>query len=171
MLKPQLQFGDIAFAKNTNVKMPGLKQNKRLGNAVFRHLSNNNKDDILEDIVRNYGAEFRRRYDGVHSEQESKFYRSDLYAMDNSFYRTYSDPALEYAITNRLLYDSPALAAHFRHSIGRLGNTSKTFYDKEGNYNVLFKYGNYKDIDVQTRLNVDDKERIIENKDLLECYR
>ena len=171
MLKPQLQFGEIAYAKNTNVAMPGLKQNKRLGNAVFRYLSNNNKDAILEDIVRNYGAEFRRRYDGVHSEQESKFYRSDLYAMDNSFYRTYSDPALEYAITNRLLYDSPALAAHFRHSIGRLGNTSKTFYDKEGNYNVLFKYGNYKDINIKTKLAKDDKARDLETKDLLECYR
>jgi hypothetical protein len=171
MLKPQLQFGEIAYAKNTNVKMPGLKMNKRLGNAVFRHLSNNNKDDILEDIIRNYGAEFRRRYDGVHSEQESKFYRSDLYSMDDSFYRTFSDPVLEYAMSNRILFDSPALSAHLRHPIGRLGNTSRTFYDSEGNYSVLFKYGNYKDIDIKTRLNIDDKERIIENKDLLECYR
>ena len=70
-----------------------------------------------------------------------------------------------------MLYDSPALAAHFRHSIGRLGNTSKTFYDKEGNYNVLFKYGNYKDINIKTKLAKDDKARDLETKDLLECYR
>ena len=172
MLKPKLQFGEIAYAKNTNVKMPGLKMNKRLGNAVFRHLSNNNKNEILEDIIRNYGAEFRRRYDGVHSEQESKFYRSDLYHMDDSFYRTYSDPVLEYAMTNRILFDSPALSAHLRHPIGRLGNTSRTFYDSEGNYSVLFKYGNYKDIDIKTRLYLDDKDTIIGKEDkLLECYR
>ena len=174
MLKPQLNFSEIGYAKNTNVKMPGLKQNKRLGSAVFRHLKDRGHDDLLEDIVRNYGAEFRRRYDDVHSEQESRFYRSDLYAMDDGFYRTYSDPTLEYAVTNRLLFDSPALSAHFRHDIGRLGNTSKNFYDSEGNYSVLFKYGNYKDIDVKTRLARDDKDRIIgkdETERLLECYR
>jgi hypothetical protein len=174
MLKPQLNFSEIGYAKNTNVKMPGLKQNKRLGSAVFRHLKDKGHNDLLEDIVRNYGAEFRRRYDDVHSEQESRFYRSDLYAMDDGFYRTYSDPTLEYAVTNRLLFDSPALSAHFRHDIGRLGNTSKNFYDSEGNYSVLFKYGNYKDIDVKTRLARDDKDRIIgkdETERLLECYR
>ena len=174
MLKPQLNFGEIGYAKNTNVKMPGLKLNKRLGSAVFRYLKDKKHDDLLEDIVRNYGAEFRRRYDDVHSEQESRLYRSDLYSMDDGFYRTYSDPVLEYAVTNRLLYDSPALSAHFRHDIGRLGNTSKNFYDSEGNYSVLFKYGNYKDIDVKTRLAFDDKDRIIgkdETERLLECYR
>ena len=174
MLKPQLNFGEIGYAKNTNVKMPGLKLNKRLGSAVFRHLKDRGHDDLLEDIVRNYGAEFRRRYDDVHSEQDSRLYRSDLYAMDDGFYRTYSDPTLEYAVTNRLLFDSPALSAHFRHDIGRLGNTSKNFYDSEGNYSVLFKYGNYKDIDVKTRLAFDDKDRIIgkdETERLLECYR
>ena len=174
MLKPQLNFGEIGYAKNTNVKMPGLKLNKRLGSAVFRYLKDKKHDDLLEDIVRNYGAEFRRRYDDVHSEQESRLYRSDLYSMDDGFYRTYSDPVLEYAVTNRLLYDSPALSAHFRHDIGRLGNTSKNFYDSEGNYSVLFKYGNYKDIDVKTRLAFEDKDRIIgkdETERLLECYR
>ena len=161
MLKPQLNFGEIGYAKNTNVKMPGLKLNKRLGSAVFRYLKDKKHDDLLEDIVRNYGAEFRRRYDDVHSEQESRLYRSDLYSMDDGFYRTYSDPVLEYAVTNRFVFDSPALSAHFQHDIGRLGNTSKNFYDSEGNYSVLFKYGNYKDIDVKTRLARDDKDRII----------
>ena len=137
-----------------------------MGNAVFRYLKNNGHDDILSEIVTQYGSEFRRRFDGI-SRTRNKLYRSDLDSRDESYFRTYTDPNLEYASTNRLLYDNP-MYNHWQYSLSRIGDDSKTFRDVDGKYDLMFKYGTKEQLFSNDKLYRDSFEQLIRDKEQVE---
>lgn len=170
MIKPEIRFGTFATGPD-GIRLPAFKINKRLGNAVFRYLKNNGHNDILQEVISQYGSEFRRRFDNVMPEQEARLYRSDLDSRDERYFRTYTDPNLEYASTNRILFDNAAMYNHWQYSLSRIGDDSKTFRDVDGRYDLMFKYG------TKEQLFSDDKlyrdvvdEASIKDKDPLECY-
>ena len=104
-------------------------------------------------------------------EQEAKLYRSDLDSRDESYFRTYTDPNLEYAATNRILYDNPAMYNHWQYSLSRIGDDSKTFRDVDGRYELMFKYGTKEKLFNSDKLYRDVvDEASIKDKDPLECY-
>ena len=169
MIKPEVAFGTFATGPD-GIRLPAFKINKRMGNAVFRYLKNNGHDDILSEIVTQYGSEFRRRFDGIMPEQEAKLYRSDLDSRDESYFRTYTDPNLEYASTNRLLYDNPAMYNHWQYSLSRIGDDSKAFRDVDGKYDLMFKYGTKEQLFSNDKLYRDSFEQFIRDKEQVECY-
>ena len=169
MIKPEVAFGTFATGKG-GIRLPAFKINKRMGNAVFRYLKNNRHDDILSEIVNQYGSEFRRRFDGIMPEQEAKLYRSDLDSRDESFFRTYTDPNMEYAATSRILFDNAAMFNHWQHSLSRIGDDSKTFRDVDGRYDLIFKYGTKEQLFSDNKLYRDSFEQFIRDKEQVECY-
>ena len=169
MIKPEVAFGTFATGPD-GIRLPAFKINKRMGNAVFRYLKNNGHDDILSEIVTQYGSEFRRRFDGIMPEQEAKLYRSDLDSRDESYFRTYVDPNMEYAATNRILFDNAAMFNHWHYSLSRIGDDSKAFRDVDGRYDLIFKYGTKEQLFSNNKLYRDSFEQFIRDKEQVECY-
>tara|TARA_Y100001973_G_scaffold106792_1_gene187707 strand:+ start:16 stop:6813 length:6798 start_codon:yes stop_codon:yes gene_type:complete len=171
MMKPEPVFGTFVHSKNGNVRLPAYKINKRMVNAVSRYMLQNGHADLFDAIYGEYGREYRRRVHNVIPEDTKSMFESKLYYKDDSYFRTQDDPTLELIVDNKMIYDNPAMFNHYRHTLARKTDLSKTTYDMDGNLEYVMKYGSYKEVMSDMEFYKDNKNFMEkDNKNERECW-
>tara|TARA_Y100000593_G_C4291282_1_gene328373 strand:+ start:28 stop:540 length:513 start_codon:yes stop_codon:yes gene_type:complete len=170
-MKPEPVFGTFVHSKNGNVRLPAYKINKRMVNAVSRYMLQNGHADLFDAIYGEYGREYRRRVHNVIPEDTKSMFESKLYYKDDSYFRTQDDPTLELIVDNKMIYDNPAMFNHYRHTLARKTDLSKTTYDMDGNLEYVMKYGSYKEVMSDMEFYKDNKNFMEkDNKNERECW-
>ena len=171
MMKPEPVFGTFVHSSNENVRLPAYKINKRMVNAVSRYLIQNGHNDLFNAIYAEYGREYRRRAHNVMPEDIKSMFESKLYYKDDSYFRTEDDPTLELIVNNGMIYFNPAMQNHYKHTLGRKADLSKTKYDMDGNLEYVMKYGSYREVMSDMEFYKDNKNFVEkDNKNERECY-
>ena len=144
MMKPSIVPGKFVLADAGNIRLPSFKINQRMVKAVSRYLVENGHRDLFENIMKQYGNEYRRRLDNIMPEDTESYFKSNFTDYkDENFWRNLDNPAIELMQHTGQLYKFAHLRAHWNEPLSRKADVSKNTIDIHGNLKLIYKFGTY----------------------------
>ena len=142
--------------------LPSFKINKRLTNAVFRYLKENDPE-MFSEIANEYGRNFRMRFNNIVPEETTPIFSSQIYHGMRDYGRS---PLLDLVFDRGVDLYSPEIFHLVRDELASYRNRTYGKYDEAGEFNLMTRYG--RNQDVQNILNmyeVEGKDPIYRNLD------